>query len=89
MSRITSECAPCAPIDDLKLLLLPVELKVNKKLPPVKPEANANGKIQILRKKCIKFSSNNKDRQLLGIILLNQSNYHEKIAGKYYLQNSE
>ena len=57
------------------------ELKVNKKLPAVEPEANTNGKIQILRKKCIKFSSTNKHRQLLGIILLDQWKYCEKLAG--------
>ena len=40
-------------------------------------ETNIKGKS---RKKCVQVSSTNKHRQLLGIILLNQWKYREKLA---------
>ena len=52
MSRIKSECAPIA---NLKLRLLPVELKVNKKLPAVKLEANTKQNLSFEEKSAFDF----------------------------------
>ena len=46
-------------------------------------------KSKFWKKKCVQFWSKSKHRQLLVIILVDQSNYCEKMAGKYYIQNSE